>query len=245
MIKRATAAAVLMTALAALASAQAKPKVFAGEQPGLFSSSGGIVDKVVVAALKAVGREVDFEWVPIGRMLTLLKQDSLDYYLSASNTPAQHNPHVDFLEARGVFFYKKARFPDLKAKSLEDLAGLCVATVLNSPNTPLFTEAGMIVDEGPYETWFNKLDLNRVDLVATADVGGILSIRRLFPGRESEFAFTEVAYSTIRAGLYAKNDPALLADVAAGFAKIRTDGSLESMLKEYFGASWHRVRVVH
>jgi ABC-type amino acid transport substrate-binding protein len=244
MEKRACAAAALLAA-ACLAAAEVKPRIFAGEQPPLFSHSGGIVDMVISAALRAADREVEIEWVPIGRMLALLQRGSLDNYITASNTPGQQNPHVDFLEARGVFFYKKARFPGLNAKRLEDLAGLRVGTVVNSPNTPLFSKAGMIVDEGPYETWFNKLDLDRVDLVATADVGGILTIRQLFPGRESEFGFTDLSYMTIQAGLYAKADPALLAAAAKGFAAMRADGSLDSMLRNYFGESWRRVRVVH
>lgn len=243
MDKRACAAAALLAA-AFLAAAEAKPRILAGEQPPLFSHSGGIVDMVITAALRAADRDVEIEWVPIGRMLALLQQDSLDVYITASNTPGQQNPHVDFLEARGVFFYKKARFPDLKAKRLEDLAGLRVGTVVNSPNTPLFAKAGMIVDEGPYETWFNKLDLDRVDLVATADVGGILTIRQLFPGRESEFGFTDLSYMAIRAGLYAKADPALLDAAAKGFAAMRADGSLDAMLRNFFGEGWRRVRVV-
>jgi ABC-type amino acid transport substrate-binding protein len=245
MRKRARAAAALLAAACiAAAAAEAKPRILAGEQPPLFSHSGGIVDMVITAALRAADRDVEIEWVPIGRMLALLQQDSLEIYITASNTPGQQNPHVDFLEARGVFFYKKARFPGLKAKRLEDLAGLRVGTVVNSPNTPLFSKAGMIVDEGPYETWFNKLDLDRVDLVATADVGGILTVKQLFPGRESEFGFTDLSYMTIQAGLYAKADPALLAAAAKGFAAIRADGSLDAMLRNYFGESWRRVRVV-
>jgi ABC-type amino acid transport substrate-binding protein len=200
---------------------------------------------VVVESLRAEGYSPVLEWFPIGRMLALLQQDGLERYVTASNTPGQQNPHLDLLEARGVFFYKKARFPNLKAERLEDLAGLRVATVLNSPNTPLFEKAGLIVDEGTPDTWFNKLDLGRVDLTATVDVGGILAIRKLFAGRESEFAFTELSYSTIRAGLYAKDDPALLAAAKKGFAAIRADGTLDRMLKDFFGAeNWRRVRIV-
>ena len=216
-----------------------------GEQPPLFSRSGGIVDRTVGRALEAAGYDVAFEWLPVGRMLALLRQDSLGVYITASNTPAQHNPHVDFLEARGVFFYKKARFPELRAERLEDLAGYRVATVLNSPNTPLFQKAGIIVDEGPYDTWFQKLDIGRVDFLATADVAGILTVKSLFPGREGEFTFTDLSYSTIRAGLYAKDDPALLAAARKGFAAIRGDGSLDKMLLEFFGPdNWRRVRIV-
>ena len=219
--------------------------VSVGEQPPLFSKSGGIVDRTIMRALETAGYEVSFEWLPIGRMLALLQQDSLGVYITASNTPAQHNQHVDFLEARGVFFYKKARFPDLKAENLEDLAGYRVATVLNSPNTPLFQKAGLIVDEGPHDTWFTKLDIGRVDFLATADVAGILTIKDLFPGREAEFTFTDLAYSTIKAGLYAKDDPALLAAVRRGFAAIRVDGTLDRMLQDFFGQeNWRRVRIV-
>jgi ABC-type amino acid transport substrate-binding protein len=217
-----------------------------GEQPPLFSEAGGIVDMTIARALEAAGYKVKFEWLPIGRMLALLQQDGLNVYITASNTPAQHNPHVDFLEARGVFFYKKARFPNLKAETMESLAGLRVATVLNSPNTPIFEKAGMIVDEGPYDTLFTKLDIGRVDFTATADVGGILTIKKLFPGREGEFTFTDLAYSTIRAGLYAKDDPTLLAAVRRGFDAIRADGTMDRMLLDFFGPeNWRRVRVVH
>jgi ABC-type amino acid transport substrate-binding protein len=216
-----------------------------GEQPPLFSPSGGIVDMVVVKSLAAGGYNAALEWLPIGRMLVLLQQDSLDRYVSASNAPGQQNAHLEFLEARGVFFYKKARFPELRADSLEDLAGKRVATVLNSPNTPVFQKAGMIVDEGPFETLFTKLDIGRVDFTATADVGGIIRLKQLFPGRESEFAFTELSYSTIRAGLYAKDDPALLLAARKGFELIRADGSLDKMLKDFFGLeNWKRVRIV-
>jgi ABC-type amino acid transport substrate-binding protein len=216
-----------------------------GEQAPLFSSKGGIVDLVIMRALEAGGYKARLEWLPVGRMLTLLQQDSLEVYITASNTPGQQNPHVDFLEARGVFFYKKALFPFFKPERLEDLAGKRVATVPNSPNTPLFQKAGIVVDEGPADTWFNKLDLGRVDFTATADVGGILTINALFPGREAEFTYTELSYSTIQAGLYAKNNPALLAAARRGLALIRADGSLDRMLKDFFGPdNWRRVRIV-
>lgn len=234
----------LIVAVASYGQSQALV-ITIGEQPPLFSPAGGIVDMVISRALAVQGYEVKFDWLPIGRMLTLLQQDSLPVYITASNTPGQQTSHVDFLEARGVFFYKKARFPALKAERLEDLAGKRVSTVLNSPNTPLFQKAGIIADEGPYETLFTKLDIGRVDFTATADVAGILTIRQLFPGREGEFTFTELAYSTIRAGLYAKNDPALLDAARKGFAKIRADGSLEKMLKDFFGQeNWRRVRIL-
>ena len=119
-----------------------------------------------------------------------------------------------------------------------------MATVINSPNTELFKKAGLVVDEGSPETWFDKLDLGRVDFTATADVGGILTIRKLFPGRESEFTFSDFSYSAIGAGLYAKDDPELLAAAKRGFAKIKADGSLEATLKGFFGADeWKRVKV--
>lgn len=233
----------LMTASAFL-GAQRRVELFVGEQPPLISEEGGIVDRVVTASLAAAGYDARLEWLPIGRMLTLLKQDSLDRYITASNTPGQQNPHVDFLEARGVFFYKKARFPDFKAKRLEDLAGYRVATVINSPNTTLFRKAGMIVEEGPNDSWFEKLDVGRVDFTATADVGGLVTIKREFPGRESEFTFTDFSYTTIGTALYAKDDPELLAAARKGFEKIRSDGSLERMMKDFFGSeNWRLVRV--
>jgi ABC-type amino acid transport substrate-binding protein len=219
--------------------------VYIGEQPPLFSPSGGIVDMAIVKALEAAGYRVRLEWLPIGRMLQLLQQDSLEVFISASNTPGQQHPHVPFLEAKGVFFYKKAAFPSFAPARLEDLAGKRVATVVNSPNTPLFAKAGMLVDEGPIETLFTKLDLGRVDFAATSDVGGILMVNRLFPGRGKEFGFTELSYSAISAGLYAKDNPALLAAARKGLAAIRSDGSLVRMLKDFFGAeNWQRVRIL-
>ncbi|HOX32334.1 MAG TPA: transporter substrate-binding domain-containing protein [Spirochaetales bacterium] len=240
------AALALAASLApALAAQGREARLAVGEQPPLFSPSGGIVDLVVGRALASQGYSVELEWLPIGRMLALLQQDGLAAYISASNAPGQENPHVDFLQARGVFFYKRSRFPSLEPRRLEDLAGLRVATVLNSPNTPIFRKAGMIVDEGPYDTWFTKLDIGRVELLATADVGGLLAIKQLFPGRESEFGFTELSYSTISAGLYAKDDPALLEAARRGLRAIKADGSLEAMLKSFFGAEhWRRVRIL-
>jgi ABC-type amino acid transport substrate-binding protein len=230
--------------LASILPAQQKVTISIGEQPPLFSPAGGIVDRVVVASLAASGYQAEFEWLPVGRMLALLKEDSLELYVTASNTPGQQHAHLDFLEARGVLFYKKSRFPALGAKRLEDLKGYSVATVLNSPNTPIFKAAGLIVDEGSPETWFEKLDLGRVDFTATADVGGILTIQKLFPGRESEFAFTDFTYSTISAGLYAKSDPELLAAAKKGFERIKSDGKLDALLKGFFGAAhWKMVRI--
>ncbi len=241
------AAAILAALLLAGAAAAGQPVTIAiGEQPPLISSAGGIVNTVIVKSLESQGYRVALEWLPIGRMLALLKQDSLPIYITASNTPGQQNPHLDFLEARGVFFYKKDRFPELKAARLQDLAGKRVATVLNSPNTPIFREAGLIVDEGPNDTWFTKLDIGRVDFTATADVGGILTIKALFPGREAEFCFTELSYSTICTGLYAKDDPALIEAARKGFAAIRADGTLDKLLLDFFGPeNWRRVRIVY
>ena len=219
-----------------------------GSQPPLFSQSGGLIDQTVRLAFSAEGADVEFEWLPVGRMLTLLQQDSLDVYITPSNTPGQQNPHIDLLEASGVFFYMKDRFPDLKVTSLKDLAGKRVATVVNSPLTPIFEDAGIIVDEGPLEALFTKLELGRVDFASTADVGGILAIRQQFPGREDEFDFTDFSYSNISAGLYVKNKPELievLNTLQRGFAKIKSDGTLNEFLQEFFGPRlWMRVKIL-
>jgi ABC-type amino acid transport substrate-binding protein len=218
-----------------------------GAQPPLLSPSGGIVDLVVTAALRARGHRVTLEWLPIGRMLSELQSDALDVYVTPSNTPEQQNPHVHVLEARGVFFYKKARTA-APAKRLEDLAGKRVATVVNSPLRPMLEKVGAIVDEGPFETMFDKLDLGRVDYTATADVGGILTIRAAYPGREREFSFTDFSYSNISAGLYVKNRPDLLPildELRAGLAALKADGTLQRMLIDFFGPEhWRLVRVV-
>jgi ABC-type amino acid transport substrate-binding protein len=233
---------------AAGAAALAAPlQISVGEQPPLFSSRGGIVDMVASKALARGGIAARLEWLPIGRMLALLQDDSLDVYITPSNTPGQQNPHVSFLEARGVLFYVKDRFPALKAARLEDLAGKRVGTVVNSPLKPSFEKAGIIVDEGPYESLFEKLEAGRIDFAATADVAGILIIHGLFPGRESEFALTDFAYSSISAGLYAKDRPDLapvLAAARAGFAAMKSDGSLKALLQSFFGPEWKRVRIL-
>jgi ABC-type amino acid transport substrate-binding protein len=219
-----------------------------GVQPPLFNPAGGIVDSVVARALSLGGLPNTYRWLPIGRMLTELQADRLEVYVTPSNTPGQQNPHVLVLQARGVFFYKKSRFPADPIVKPGDLAGKRVATVINSPLRPMLEAAGAVVDEGPFETMFAKLDVGRVDLVATADVGGILSIRKEFPGRASEFSFTEYSYSNIGAGLYVKNmrDPnGILSAFRNGLAKMKADGSLRKMLIDFFGEeSWRRVRIL-
>jgi ABC-type amino acid transport substrate-binding protein len=234
-------------AAAGIAAFPAPVKISVGEQAPLFSSKGGIIDMVAVKALERGGIEARLEWLPIGRMLALLQDDALDVYITPSNTPAQQNPHVSFLEARGVFFYVKARLPSFKAERLEDLAGKRVGTVINSPLKSAFEKAGIIVDEGPYESLFDKLDAGRIDFAATADVAGILLIHQLFPGRESQFALTDFSYSAISAGLYAKDRPELapvLAAARTGFAAMKADGSLKVLLQSFFGPEWKRVRIL-
>lgn len=210
-----------------------------------MSEKGGIIDKVAAEALRRGGYAPTFEWLPIGRMLTFLEKDELELYITPSNTAAQHNPHVHFLAAKGVFFYLKKNATAKPIARLEDLAGKKVGTVTNSPLTALFQNAGIIVDEGPFETMFKKLDAGRVDFVSTADVGGILTITHLYPGREGEFSFTEFSYTMIGAGLYAKPGPrgeAILDAARRGFASMKADGTLERMLVDFFGKE-HAPRV--
>ena len=218
-----------------------------GEQPPLFSRSGGIVDKVVARALELGGLGAEYRWLPIGRMLAELQGDRLDAYVTPTNTPGQQHPHVIVLEARGVFFYKKSRFPSDPIVRPADLAGKRVATVVNSPLRPMLEAAGAIVDEGPFETMLSKLDVGRVDITATADVGGLVSIRKDFPGRESEFGLTDYSYSAIGAGLYVRDRPDLAGILPAfriGFERMKADGSLRRMLIEFFGEGhWRRVRI--
>ncbi|MFA6504967.1 MAG: transporter substrate-binding domain-containing protein [Treponemataceae bacterium] len=222
-------------------------EVAIGEQPPLLSQAGGIVDMVVAKAMSLGGYEVRFNWLPIGRMLTDLRDDRRDVYVTPSNTPGQQHPHIDVLEARGVFFYKKSKFRTDPVVRLEDLAGKRVATVINSPLRPMLEAAGAVVDEGPFETMFAKLDLGRVDLTATADVGGILSIRKEFPGREIDFSFTDYSYSNIGAGLYVRNRSDLkniLPAFRKGFEMMKANGSLKKMLIDFFGEeNWRRVRI--
>ena len=169
--------------------------------------------------------------------------------MTPSNTPGQHNPNFQLLEARGVFFYKKDRFPTLAAIKLEDFKGKRIATVTNSPLTPMLKLAGIIVDEGPFETLFTKLDIGRVDFTATADVGGILTVRNEFPGREKEFDLSDFSYSRISVGCYVKDRPELrvhLDTLQRGFTAIKADGTLERLLIDFFGPdNWERVRIIN
>lgn len=214
-----------------------------GEQPPLLTKGGGIVNQVVDRALRVAGWEPSFQWLPIGRMLAILEEDRSAVYVTPSNTAGQQNPHVFLLSAQGVFFFKKARMGSLPVTNLEDLAGKRVGTVTNSPLRPLFEKAGIIVDEGPFETMFTKLELGRVDFTATADVGGILTVKALFPGREAEFDFTSYSYSEIRVGLFVQDRPELrplLEACVQGFAQMKQDGSLTRLLKDFFGSDHYR-----
>lgn len=221
-------------------------RVDIGEQPPLLSAKGGLVNRVVEDALSRSGVKVEFNWLPIGRILTLLEDDRSDVYVTPSNTAGQQNPHIDLLSARGVFFFKKAMGLPIVRK-LEDLAGKRVGTVTNSPLRPLFEKAGIIVDEGPFETMFDKLDAGRVDFVSTADVGGILTIRAKYPSRGNEFDSTDFSYTEIKVGLYVKDRPELrsiLEDCRRGFDAMKADGSLIHVLKDFFGPEHYRkVRV--
>lgn len=231
--------------VSSVAGAQAPVIIDIGEQPPLLSVHGGIVNRVVEAAMVRAAHRVEFRWMPIGRMLAVLEADASDLYVTPSNTAGQHNPHLDLLSARGVFFFKKGKAAPVT--NLNDLAGKRVGTVINSPLRALFEKAGIIVDEGPFETMFDKLDAGRVDFVSTADVGGILTIRAKFPNRVSEFDWTDFSYTEIRVGLYAKDSPelrVLLEDCRKGFLAMKADGSLTALLKDFFGPDhYQRVRV--
>lgn len=222
-------------------------KIAIGIQPPLLTSEGGIVNLVIAESLARENCQVEFDWLPIGRMLKLLETDGLDVYVTPSNTPGQQYPHVNFLAANGVFFYLTKNESERPITRLEDLAGKTVGTVINSPLKSLFEKAGIIVDEGPFDTMFLKLETGRVDFVSTADVGGLLTIRKLFPGRESEFTFTDFSYTTIATGLYARPGDGrekLLERARLGFAKIKADGTLDRMLRDFFGPVYaKRVKV--
>ncbi len=216
-------------------------RIYLGDQPPLITEKGGIINLVAAEALRRGGYTASFEFLPIGRMLKSLEQDSLDLYITPTNTAGQHNPHVLFLAAKGVFFFLKSRSPRPLPSRIEDLAGKKVGTVTNSPLRAMFEKAGIIVDEGPFETMFQKLAAGRVDFVTTADVGGLLTISRQFPGREGEFDFTELSYTTIGAGLYAKpgsEGEAVLEAARKGFESMKADGTLARMLKEAFGSEY-------
>ncbi len=225
-----------------------KVTISIGSQPPLLDPEGGIVNLVIAESLKREGYEVEYDWLPIGRMLRLLETDGLELYVTPSNTPGQQNPHVHFLAAKGVFFYLARNEPAVPMRRLEDLAGKKVGTVINSPLRAMFEAAGIVVDEGPFDTMFLKLETGRVDFVSTADVGGLLTIRRLFPGRESEFAFTDFAYMTIGTGLYAKpgdRGARVLEGARRGFAAIKADGTLDRMLVSFFGPTYAKRVMVY
>lgn len=219
-----------------------------GEQAPLFKKDTGIVNQIVAEAFARSGYTVYFDWLPAGRMIKLLEADKLDFYVTPSNTPGQQHDHVDFLSARGVFFYLKKHFPALSAKKLTDLKGMRVASIINSPLKPIFEKAGIIVDEGPIETLFLKLEANRVDFASTADVGGILTISKLFPGREEDFDFTDFAYMEIRVGFYVKDtvaNPQLIAAFQSGYSEMKADGTLSRMMLAFFGpVNAKRVKVL-
>lgn len=199
---------------------------------------GSLNTRIAQEAFRAVGAEVQFEFLPYPRLLRALENAELACGAghAAPEKAALYISHPVYW-FRVVFLYRRAEFPQgVRFRSLADLKGRPVMVVAGSPMARLLTEAGARVEQSTSEpSCFNMLLAERGQFVLSIDVI-YQAILRSLDQDPRDFGVIENSRTT-EDFLFPKAYPGneqRAADFARGLGLIRKNGVLRKLLEEHW-----------
>lgn len=199
---------------------------------------GGPVSEIITAAYKAEGIDVKFEYYPWKRAISLVETGKALGTSAWSDTEERRAFSVasdPMVSSREVFVYMKKNLPDFDYTNLEDLKKYKLMSLAGYSHEAAFQGAGLKTDStNNAETALKKLELGRGDLMCENEAVMAGLIKKMYPGRESEFGMSKTAFNEQPLHLlFSKKFPDMdkyLKKFNSGLAKIKQDGTYDKIM---------------
>jgi len=247
-----------MTLLALLpgASLPANEKILvaAFEYPPIYidGKRKGLSGDIVVAAFKAVNIDVDMQFYPVARMVSVVSEgDALcgiggTILFSEPDVASNVSVSSAIQYVSQTFLYDVRGYPDgIAFDSLSDMAGYRIGVLSGSGIMKLLQgEPGLnLVTNNIHEGSARQLYVGRVDIWAIVDLTGMMYMKDLYPREADNYRYTR-AYNLGDVSLVfsKKKDPWGVYEAAfrKGFAIIKKDGTYMRIMAGYYGGE-HRI----
>ncbi|WP_243544413.1 substrate-binding periplasmic protein [Pseudodesulfovibrio tunisiensis] len=230
--------------LPAHAEERREVRLVAGEWPPYsmeYMPGNGAAAEIVRAALEAEDLRGEFAFLPWPRCRLALDAGDAEASFPWARIPTMEPAFLfsdPILQSRCVFFYRRDRLKDFDFTGLKDLKGYIVSGNLGYFYETDFRKADLRMDWGyGDEHAFRKLERGWVDLAPQSEAVGWFLIRKLFPGREYEFAATHTPLTVTTLHVIApRSSPGaepLIQTVNRGLAAIRANGTFARILERY------------
>lgn len=202
---------------------------------------GGFAAEVVFYAFLAAGIEATIEHHTWDDGERLIKAGRVAAAFPHAFTKARKGYALfsaPIAQSKGVFFYKKERFPNFDVTRLKTLRNKTLAGVTGAFYREMFAEAGLkVVYSRSAATAFKRLYIDGVDLVPENEFVGWALLERLYPDELYKFAAAKTPFhaSTLHLMVSRKTPGArrLLDKFNSGLASIRRQGLYQRLLLKY------------
>ncbi len=203
----------------------------------------GVLYDLTTQAFKAVGSEVQIDFVPMARIVWSVTENNYDAALGTINWFAREQKEqlveaVDMLYVNIVFFYKNERFPDgISYERLSDLKQYKVGSIRGSSTLPLLDKAGITYElVAELDQNFKKLDAGHIDLTVAVDLTGMNIVKKLFPDSFNRFSIVRKPILSLTTSMaFAKEKIYPLQTFKNGLDIILKNGTFYEIIERYYG----------
>ena len=216
-------------------------------QPDVMPGKGnGVLYDLTTQAFKAVGAEVQIDFVPMARIVWSVTKNNYAAALGTINWFARKRKDhlveaVDLLNVNIVLFYKKERFPDgISYEQLSDLKPYKVGSIRGSSTLPLLEKAGINAElVAELDQNFKKLDAGHIDLTVAVDLTGLNIIKQLFPNSTSRFSIVKKPVLTLVTSMvFPKEKIHPRITFIKGLDIILENGTFYKTIEKYYGKDY-------
>lgn len=200
----------------------------------------GIALKVVRAAFKTQGYEVEMKFLPWGRAISLVRLGKYDVLIASWRTEERSK----FLNYSDSYLKNEIKFikridDDFQFNGLESLSGKTVGTLIKYGYGDDFLNANNFSRRATRKFLQNLILLykKRIDLTLEDEIVAREIIFREAPELKDKLAFTKNALSSntlhVTSGLKNPKNEAIISAFNKGLAAIKQDGTYDSIFREH------------
>lgn len=200
----------------------------------------GYVAEVVIQAFKKAGYEVQIDYMPWARVITLAKKGTYDgYFPEYYSDSLKENFHVSDAMPGGPLGLFKRKGEAISYSTIKDLSPYKIGVVRGYINTAEFDAADYLKKDEANDdlTNFRKLLKKRIDLVVADKFVGLYVVKLNLPDNLNDIEFIEPPLESKDLFVcISKNSPEAFMRIKAfntGLKAITDDGTVKQILKNH------------
>ncbi len=224
--------------------AQEKISIAVHNYPPFYNAEAkGLMTEVYQAAFDKVGVDATIQTLPIKRGILYLFDNKVDAFspghiLLSPKLKEKAEWENSFTVAMVMIYYKPNFKKELKYKTLSDLRGCKIASLVNSPYLELYKKHGLIVYsvETPQQM-IKMIRSGHVDFFVNTLLSGLILIKKEFPNEWGNFDY--FTWDKLPCSIAVnKENPGgkkWLGLFRKGLSQIKKDGTYIRLFEKYWG----------